>query len=145
MNFIKKDYDKYDNPGKKILADYLTSIGHTVTIPEENYGVDLVTQLEDTIWRWEAEIKVGAYWTNSKDFPHNTVSFLQRKQKLGNNWWYAIISELNPTAIVIAHCRSIYHPDFIAPKKIDKGDRKGDDMCYHVPKIRCFWIDTSRP
>ena len=50
-------YKQSDNKAKKCITKYLTSIGHTVLDTEENFGVDLMSTLENTTYNHEVEMK----------------------------------------------------------------------------------------
>ena len=50
-------YKQSDNKAKECITKYLTSQGHTVLDTKENFGVDLVSTLKDTVYNHEVEMK----------------------------------------------------------------------------------------
>ena len=50
-------YKQSDNKAKKCITKYLMSLGHTVLDTEENFGVDLMSTLENTTYNHEVEMK----------------------------------------------------------------------------------------
>lgn len=147
MDFFQDDYDNYDIPAKEALARYLQSIGHIPTIRTEDYGLDLISTIPhypkfpDITWNWEVSMLIDTVWTSKRDYPHEKVCFAGRKQKLGNNFWYALVCKQNPKRMVIAHSRTIYWEGEKRPLKIKKGKRKGlDDVLYCVSKHACVWV-----
>ena len=50
-------YKQSDNKAKKCITKYLISLGHTVLDTEENFGVDLMSTLENTTYNHEVEMK----------------------------------------------------------------------------------------
>lgn len=148
MEFIRSEYDKYDHKAKEILAKYLQSIGHIPTIKTEDFSFDMYSTIPHpgfpgVIWRWEAEMKKDVEWTSREDFPFDTVSFLARKNKYHNNFWYAIICDANKKHIVIAHSRSVYQLGERKERTINKDTRSGKDVFYLVPKKCCFWVSLK--
>jgi hypothetical protein len=70
MEFIRGEYDRYDQWGKEILGSFLRGRGHEVVIRREDYGVDMFSHSINGAWRWEVEIKRSTKWSNMEDFPY---------------------------------------------------------------------------
>lgn len=63
--FEQDVYDRCDGPAKEAMRYHLTAQGHIVTVPPENYGVDLYSELGDFKMYHEVEVSEG--W---KSGPH---------------------------------------------------------------------------
>lgn len=136
MDFVKAEYDKNDFFGKVMLTAHLMRKGYKVVVPKENYGVDIIASKDNQTVRWEVEVR-SIKWTCQEDFPFDTVSFLGRKAKHGD-FYYCLISE-ETANMVACHSSNIYKDEYIKAKDINKGQRDGVDIVYHVPKNLCEW------
>jgi len=77
--FRKKEYEKWDGPGKKAVRNYLISLGCVLTEDVENYGADIVTR-EPLESYHEVEVKNG--WTNEWPSHWKTLHIPFRKKRL---------------------------------------------------------------
>lgn len=77
--FSKKLYKKFDAPAKQAMRKHLEQEGHTVTVPPENYGVDLYSELGPLVMYHEVE--VFRNWKTG-GFPFLTGSIPSRKLRL---------------------------------------------------------------
>ena len=50
-------YKQADSKAKECITNYLISLGHTVFDTEENFGVDVMSTLENTAYNHEVEMK----------------------------------------------------------------------------------------
>ena len=57
--FDKELYDQFDGPAKHAMQVHLELSGHTVTVPPENYGVDLYSTVGDLKMYHEVEVSQG--------------------------------------------------------------------------------------
>jgi hypothetical protein len=57
--FDKEMYDKHDGPGKHAMKVHLELSGHIVTVPPEDYGVDLHSKIGDLTMYHEVEVSEG--------------------------------------------------------------------------------------
>ena len=100
MKFNQKSFEDNDNLGRTLLIDYLVNKGHEVYENEDIYGIDLYSYKDDKEYWWEVEMKSRRPWTCKKDFPFDSVSFLNRKAKWKDkNFWYVIICTETNAAI----------------------------------------------
>ena len=84
MKGIRKEfeqdvYDRCDGPAKNAMAYHLRAQGHIVTVPPENYGVDLHSELGDLMMYHEVEVSEG--WKIG-DHPFLKGSVPERKHRL---------------------------------------------------------------
>ena len=137
--FVKESYKENDLLGKQLLVAYLYNKGHVIK-PEtfdEDYGVDILTELDGKEYKFEVEMKDKYNFTNEKDFPFETVSFLGRKEKWKDqNFEYCIIGKADKAAI-FCNSNVIYNPDYRQVIGIDTIHRYGNDMFYRVPVELC--------
>jgi hypothetical protein len=84
--FSNELYTKYDGPAKKAVSVHLELSGHEVTIPPENYGVDLYSQIiilkqiNERLTMFH-EIEVSRCWKKGAH-PYKTGSIPERKSRL---------------------------------------------------------------
>lgn len=77
--FEEEDYNRFDGPAKNAMAYHLTEHGHSVTVPPENYGVDLYSTCNEVTMYHEVE--VSKQWeTGIHPFPKGSVP--ERKHRL---------------------------------------------------------------
>lgn len=77
--FDKKLYKKYDGPAKDALQKHLEAQGHIVTVPPENYGVDVEsTQFDIKMYH---EVEVSENWIKD-EHPFLLGSIPERKHRL---------------------------------------------------------------
>jgi hypothetical protein len=140
MKFVQSSYDKNDSKGKALLKAYLTRRGHIISDNEDKYGIDLFSEKKGKVYRWEVEMKSKRPWTNQDDFNFDTVSFLRRKEKWKDEWfWYVIIcSETN--AALMCSSDIIFQEKYKQILRINTEDRKGTDIFYRVPKELCIFV-----
>jgi len=77
--FSQKMYDTYDGPAKLSMKVHLELSGHIVTVPDEDYGVDLYSVIGDL--KMYHEVEVFEMW-RSGDFMFPTGSVPARKIRL---------------------------------------------------------------
>jgi hypothetical protein len=72
-------YNKYDGPAKHAMQVHLELSGHDVTVPPENYGVDLYSTIGDLVMYHEVEVSEG--WKSGiHPFPKGSIP--ERKIRL---------------------------------------------------------------
>lgn len=137
--FVKESYDQNNLIGKQLLVAYLFKNGYNI-LPEtfsENYGVDIVAEKNGKKIRFEVEMKGKYNFHDMNTFPFDTVSFLARKEKWKNDGFvYCIINKSNYCAIS-CHSDIIFNADYLEKISVDTSHRRGNDMCYRVPKELC--------
>lgn len=77
--FSEEDYNRFDAPAKNAMAYHLKAHGHVVTVPPENYGVDLYSKLEGVVMYHEVEVSEG--WKEN-EHPFLNGSVPERKHRL---------------------------------------------------------------
>ena len=137
-DFVQESYDRNDWLGKTMLTWYLMKAGHKVNVPKENFGIDITSTKDGKQYHWEVEMKASAIWTGEADFPYPTVSFLKRKAKMGDNFWYAIICK-DTQALVMARSTDIFKDEYKENVNVNISERHGVDEFYRVPKSKCIW------
>jgi hypothetical protein len=143
LKFNQKSFDENDNVGRTLLIDYLVNKGHEVYDNEDLYGIDLYSFKDDKQYWWEVEMKSFRPWTCKKDFPFDSVSFLDRKAKWKDkNFWYVIICKETKAAIF---CQSniIFDEKYKQKLYINTQERKGADNFFRVPKDLCIFVPTE--
>jgi len=79
--FDKGDYDKFDGPAKDAMRVHLELSGYKVTVPPENYGADLYSELGKLKIYHEVEVSQG--WKAAHHpFPQGSVP--ERKKRLAD-------------------------------------------------------------
>ena len=78
-DFDQEEYNKFDGPAKNAMAHHLDANGHVVTVPPENFGVDLTSVVGPLTMHHEVEVMRG--WRVG-DFPFPTGSVPERKIRL---------------------------------------------------------------
>ena len=81
-DFEPDAYETWDSPAKRAVRLHLKGRGHTVVIPEEDYGPDLYSRSPDGT-RMYHEVEVNARWYAGY-FPYTTGSIPERKLRLLN-------------------------------------------------------------
>lgn len=141
MRFSANAFNAYDDWGKDIIKAFLNNRGHIIVPNPDRYGVDLYSDKEGKLYRWEVEVKTGSAWRTAQDFPYDTVSFLGRKEKWKDfGFYYCIICKVTE-AILIAHSDIIFQDAFRVEKYI--GEREEVQRFYHVPKELCTFTSTE--
>lgn len=137
MRFSATAFNKWDEHGKEIVKAYLLDHGHIIVPNPDRYGVDLYSDKNGKLYRWEVEVKTKIKWTSQQDYPYDTVSFLGRKEKWTEfPFWYCIVCA-KTSEILFAYSQQIYHKEFEVNKYI--GERSEVQRFYHVPKHLCYW------
>lgn len=77
--FEKDVYNRCDGPAKEAMRIHLEAQGHDVTIPPENYDVDLFSDFKSVRMYHEVEVSLG--WTTGKH-PYPKGSVPERKHRL---------------------------------------------------------------
>ena len=77
--FDQELYDQHDGPGKFAMKIHLEHSGHIVTVPPEDYGVDLHSVIGDLTMYHEVEVSTG-WKTGEHPFPLGSVP--ERKFRL---------------------------------------------------------------
>ena len=137
-DFVQESYERNDWLGKTMLTWYLMKAGHKVNVPKENFGIDMTSTKDGKQFHWEVEMKHNVQWVDAASFPYPTVSFLKRKQKMGDNFWYAILCA-DTQALLFARASDIFQEKFREDVKVNTKERQGISECYRVPKELCFW------
>jgi hypothetical protein len=78
-SFSKDDYNKFDGPAKDAMRVHLELSGYRVTVPPENYGADLYSELGPI--KIYHEVEVSTNW-KAGHFPFPTGSVPERKLRL---------------------------------------------------------------
>lgn len=140
MKFVQSSFDKNDSKGKELLKAFLVKKGHHIQENEDKYGIDLFSEKDGKVYRWEVEMKPRRPWTNMEDFNFDTVSFLQRKEKWKDEqFWYVIICT-ETKAMLMCDSNIIFQDKYKQILKINTEDRKGTDVFYRVPKELCIFV-----
>jgi len=100
-------YDKHDGPAKCAMKAHLELSGHTVTVPPEDKGVDLYSEIGDlTCWH---EVEVSQLWKLGP-YPWITGSIPERKLRLipkvskGTLYFWQLRLDLRRAVVFGAHC-----------------------------------------
>lgn len=141
MKFVQESYDDNDALAKELLINFLVGRGHTIISQEEDYGIDIATEKDNQLWWFEAEMKNGRPWTVKEDFPFDTVSFLGRKKKWDNYFYFIICKETG--AALYCHSNDIYKEEYKVNLFINTSQRKGTDLFYRVPKEECIFVPPN--
>jgi len=83
--FNKDDYSKYDKAAKERLCSFLQARGHKIIDKEENYSIDITSELNGKTHYFEVEFKVKYPFTCQNDFKFESVSFLVMVKTLLEN------------------------------------------------------------
>jgi hypothetical protein len=137
--FVRESYEDNDLLGKQLLVAYLYTKGHTIK-PEtftEDYGVDILTELNGVDYRFEVEMKDKYNFTSANNFPFETVSFLGRKEKWKNQEYEYCIIGKETKAAIFCNSKVIFNDEYKKVISIDTIHRKGDDLFYRVPVELC--------
>ena len=143
MRFNQKSFDDNDAIGKELLMAFLHSVGHDISENCDIYGIDFFSEFKGKKYYWEVEMKSRRAWTTREDFPFESVSFLQRKEKWKETpFWYVIICKETNAAIF---CKSsiIFNEKYKEKVRIFTQDRKGFDNFYRVPKELCIFVPPN--
>ena len=138
MKFNQESFNENDALGRQLLTAFLEKKGHNVSNNCDIYGIDLVTEKDGIEYNWEVEMKPNRPWTSMDTFQFDSVSFLNRKKKWDNFWYVVICKETK--AAIICHSTVIFHNDYKQKVYINKGDRKGTDYFFRVPKEKCIFV-----
>jgi hypothetical protein len=130
--FDQADYDKFDGPAKEALRTHLELTGHRVTVPDENYGVDLYSEWYTARMYHEVEVSHG--W-KINEHPFGLGSVPERKLRLArihinDALFFWMLRRDLARALVFPACRLT--PEFlveVANVKIKKGE-----YFYRIPK-----------
>jgi len=80
--FSAERYERSDNKAKAWVVDYLSTQGHTIIDTEEDFSVDIKSELDYTKFFNEAEIKYG--WKGDWNPSWKEIRIPYRKHKLIN-------------------------------------------------------------
>lgn len=141
MKFVQESYDANDALAKELLMNFLMRRGHTIVSHVEDYGVDISTEKDSELYWFEAEIKIKRPWTNKEDFPFDTVSFLGRKKKWGDYYYFIICRETG--AALFCHCTEIYKDEYKEIVHVNSPGRSGADVFFRVPKEKCIFVEPN--
>ncbi|MBW2645210.1 MAG: hypothetical protein JRE23_03340 [Deltaproteobacteria bacterium] len=131
--FDKTDYIKFDGPAKLAMKVHLELSGYKVTVPPENYGADLYSELGKIKIYHEVEVSQG--W-KEKEHPFWKGSIPERKKRLADMhineplYFWMLRLDLH-RALVFPSFR--LRPEFLIEvpnKKIRKGE-----YFYRIPKL----------
>jgi hypothetical protein len=130
--FNKLDYMKFDGPAKQAMRIHLELSGYRVTVPPENYGADLYSEL-GTIKIYH-EVEVSQAWEGG-EHPFSLGSIPERKLRLAEMhineplyFWMLRLDLLR--ALVFPSFR--LRPEFLVEvpnKKVARGE-----YFYRIPK-----------
>ena len=144
QKFNKESYDKYDYYVKEKMAKFLKERGHEVLKDEEDYNHGLVTERGGKVNYFELEAKVNYPFTTMSDYPFDTVSFLGRKKRLHHiNPFFYVILCYETGAFVSCHSSDIYKDKYRHTINISTKERKGMDVVYRVPKLKCMFSNIK--
>lgn len=141
MKFVQESYDANDALAKEMLINFLERRGHVIVSHVEDYGIDITTEKDAMLWFFEAEMKIGRPWTTMDDFPFDTVSFLGRKKKWADYYYFIICRETG--AALFCHCEDIYKDEYKQVININSPGRKGKDVFFRVPKEKCIFVESN--
>lgn len=139
--FSKDDYSKYDKAAKERLCSFLQARGHKIVDKEENYSIDITSELNGKTHYFEVECKVKEEYkfTCQNDFKFESVSFLGRKSKYPVSFWYVILCAKTSGA-VFCNSEHIFKDEYYEEKKVERNGIIGIDKFYHVPKEKCTFF-----
>jgi hypothetical protein len=130
--FEKDVYDECDGPAKEAMRAHLEAQGHKVTVPDENYDVDLFSEVGDLTMYHEVEVSLG--W-KSGDHPYPKGSIPERKSRLramntGRTLYFWMLRSDLRRAVVFS---SVYLQDRFL---IEVPNRKvaSGEFFYRIPK-----------
>jgi len=69
MTFSAAAFNQWDEFGKQVVKDHLLTKGHIIVPNPDRYGVDLYSDKNGTLYRWEVEVKSTIKWTSQEDYP----------------------------------------------------------------------------
>lgn len=105
--FDQELYNANDGPAKCAMKAHLELSGHTVTVPPENQGVDLYSEIGDLVM-WH-EVEVAAWWKSGK-YPWVTGSVPERKLRLASVvtesslYFWQLRLDLRRTVVLPKYC-----------------------------------------
>ena len=129
--FDQNLYKKFDAPAKQAMRVHLEHEGHTVTVPPENFGVDLYSEIGDLVMYHEVE--VFANWKLG-NFPFLTGSIPERKIRLvemlsGNPlYFWRLRSDLRRALVYGSYCLKDKFLVEVPNKEVESGE-----YFYRVP------------
>lgn len=143
-NFNQDQYNQYDEYGKQLMVNFLTKKRHEILNSTEDYNHDLITKMNNHVYYFEIEIKVGYPFTSQSDYKFQTVSFLGRKKRLHDihPFYYVIISK-ETECFLCCNSNDIFKNEYLEQIKIDSNQRYGNDQLYRVPKSKCNFFNLN--
>jgi hypothetical protein len=130
--FDKELYKLYDEPAKEAMRIHLEHSGHIVTVPPENYGVDLYSEIGDLTMYHEVEVSRG--WGNgSHPYPKGSVP--ERKLRLCKMlkgkplYFWMLRRDLKRAVVFGSHCLQDKFLVEVPNKQISSGE-----FFYRIPK-----------
>ena len=130
--FSKDLYTKFDAPAKHAMRVHLELSGHMVTVPPENYGVDLYSEIGDLTMYHEVEVSQG--W-KSGHHPFKLGSVPERKIRLkamesGKPLYFWMLRlDLRRAVVFGAHCLQDRFLIEVPNKEVPEGE-----YFYRIPK-----------
>ena len=139
--FNEDDYSKYDKAAKERLCSFLQARGHKIVDKEENYSIDITSELNGKTHYFEVEFKVKYPFTCQNDFKFESVSFLGRKSKYPFSFYYVILCFETSGAV---YCKSehIFKDEYCEKTEANRNSTKGLDIFYRVPKEKCKFFQV---
>jgi hypothetical protein len=130
--FSKDDYNKFDGPAKAAMKVHLELSGYRVTVPPENYGADLYSELGPI--KIYHEVEVSQAWKEA-EHPFALGSVPERKLRLAKihineplYFWMLRLDLLRALVFPAFRLRSEFLVE-VPNKKVLKGE-----YFYRIPK-----------
>jgi len=147
VEFSPEQYERCNDFGISIIEDYLRSRDYIIhEKEEEDYDIDITSEKDGVIFKYEAEVKTRYSFTSKEDYRFDTVSFLGRKKKYHDNnaegFYYCIVCA-ETKCILYCHSSKIYKESYKVVLNINTDYREGTDVFYLVPKEDCSFINIS--
>ena len=130
--FEQDVYDRCDGPAKEAMRTHLTVSGHIVTIPPENYDVDLFSDYLDV--RMYHEVEVSEQWQKD-NHPFITGSIPERKHRLVLMhlnvplFFWMLRQDLKRALVFPGHRLKSYYLVEVPNRKVEIGE-----FFYRIPK-----------
>jgi len=130
--FEKDLYDKFDGPAKEAMRIHLEHEGHIVTVPPEDYGVDLHSKLGDLVMYHEVEVSQG--WKSSVhpfllgSIPERKIRLKAMKSGLPLYFWMLRL-DLRRAVVFGSYCLKDKYLVEVPNRKVPEGE-----YFYRIPK-----------
>lgn len=136
--FVREEYDRYNQISITTFSDHLEKRGHTIIQSEEDYLHDIISEKDGVRYYFELEVKVDYPFRSRRSYPFSTVSFTSRKLRLHKiKPFIYIILCLETLSYLYCDSTTIYNEEYCESVKIHTKNRQGVDLLYRVPKSKC--------